>query len=292
MYYKMVVCLLLNSKNIHLEMTTTYSVQFVGYVIQDEFTEYHLKVSSSDNASWLVRRRYREFRELHDHLKLKYPDRIPSVPGKKLWGNQDPAFVRQRQDQLQVYMNGVLSLEPDCRTRVLQRFLEIKKPSGGTPVVEPQTSAPSTSRPPVAQPAPPQVVAAPVAQPNYKEEMNRIISELQSRVFDLSVTPVLLDTVEYNARKSRYDHLIATATVPPMSKKPSGPSTNSPYESVAWSVGCSIPENAKTALSGAIGKGPIATETQLVAFFTIKPPKAKNPVSPPPASSSSRPVAD
>jgi hypothetical protein len=64
-----------------------------------------MKVSSSDNASWLVRRRYKEFRELHDHLKLKYPERIPAIPGKKLWGNQDPDFVRQRQDQLQVYMN-------------------------------------------------------------------------------------------------------------------------------------------------------------------------------------------
>lgn len=86
-------------------MAPTYSVQFVGYVIQDEFTEYHMKVTSSDNTSWLVRRRYKEYRELHDHLKLKYPERMPSIPGKKLWGNQDPDFVRQRQDQLQVYMN-------------------------------------------------------------------------------------------------------------------------------------------------------------------------------------------
>jgi hypothetical protein len=278
-----------------LEMTT-YSVQFVGYVIQDEFTEYHLKVSSSDNASWLVRRRYREFRELHDHLKLKYPDRIPSVPGKKLWGNQDPTFVRQRQDQLQIYMNGVLSLEPDCRTRVLQRFLEIKRPSGGTPVVEPQTSGPSTSRPHVVVP---QVLAPQVAptapappQPNNKEEMNRIISELQSRVFDLSITPVLLDAGEYSARKSRYESLIAHATVTPSAKTAAGPSTGSPYESVAWSTGSSIPESAKSALSAAIGKGPIATENHLVAFFTIKPPKPKNPTTPPPASSSSRPVAD
>ena len=36
---------------------------------------------------------YREIRELHDHLKLKYPDRIPPIPPKRIFGNNDPAYI-------------------------------------------------------------------------------------------------------------------------------------------------------------------------------------------------------
>ena len=64
-------------------------------------------------------------RELHEHLKLKYPEKIPAFPGKRLFGNSDPAFIRQRQAGLQVYLNECLRIEPDCRTPVFARFLEI-----------------------------------------------------------------------------------------------------------------------------------------------------------------------
>lgn len=44
------------------------------------YTEYFIEVSNLANGDkWTVSRRYREIRELHDHLKLKYPDRIPKV---------------------------------------------------------------------------------------------------------------------------------------------------------------------------------------------------------------------
>ena len=248
-------------------MTSSYSVQFVGHVIQDEFTEYHMKVTSSDNTSWLVRRRYREFRELHDHLKLKYPDRIPSMPGKKLWGNQDPEFVRQRQDQLQYYMNQVLVLEPDCRTRVLQRFLEIKKLSGGgSPVIEnmssPQRSSSSVpTSVSLAKPAPSVVTS--------QAELQAIVSEFEGKIFDLSIQPTLLDAGEYEVRRKRYADLVASATVAAVPSVVTGPKPNaSVWERAAWDPARGDNIEAQEALSAIIGKAPIANEKDLVAFFT------------------------
>jgi hypothetical protein len=233
-------------------MTSSYSVQFVGHVIQDEFTEYHMKVTSSDNTSWLVRRRYREFRELHDHLKLKYPDRIPSMPGKKLWGNQDPGFV---------------VLEPDCRTRVLQRFLEIKKLSGGgSPVIEnmssPQRSSSSVpTSVSLAKPAP--SVAASQA------ELHAIVSEFEGNIFDLSIQPTLLDAGEYEVRRKRYADLVASATVAAVPSVVTGPKPNaSVWERAAWDPARGDNIEAQEALSAIIGKAPIANEKDLVAFFT------------------------
>jgi len=256
---------------------TTYSVQFVGHVIQDEFTEYHMKVTSSDNTSWLVRRRYREFRELHDHLKLKYPDRIPSMPGKKLWGNQDPEFVRQRQDQLQYYMNGVLSLEPDCRTRVLQRFLEIKKLSGGSPVIEhpsspprqpaPTTHVPSTSS--SSQLSPSQQAPPTQQKQTSAAELQAVVSELESKIFDLSISPTLLDAGEYEQRRNKYAGIVASTTVASVPTVPTGPGPDdSVWARAAWDTSRGKNKEASEALSAVIGKAPIATEKDLVAFFT------------------------
>ncbi len=175
-----------------------YTVQFVGHVIQEEFTEYHMKVvDTASGSSWLVRRRYREFRDLHDQLKLKYPSELPSIPGKKMWGNQDPEFVRQRQDQLQTYMLGVLHLEPDCRTRVLQKFLEIKKSA-------PETVSEVVSRTVSSQPSVSTATTPPLVRAQKQQELGQILSQLEKNIFDLSVAPTLLDPTEYAARKTKY----------------------------------------------------------------------------------------
>jgi hypothetical protein len=267
-------------------MSVTYSVQFVGYVIQDEFTEYHMKVTSSDNTSWLVRRRYREFRDLHDHLKLKYPERMPSVPGKKLWGNQDPDFVRQRQDQLQVYMNGVLAIEPDCRTRVLQRFLEIRRPSsGGSPLISSPSvvSAPVSAAPPVVstKQSPQVIPTVPVVNKQQQmEELNRAVQTFQKEAFDLSITPSLLDSGEYASRHQRYLEMVASAkaTVPEAAVAPRAVSGDlkSQFAVAAYE---GKPELGKAALESILGKAPIATESDLVAFFSMKAPAVPVPAS-------------
>ena len=257
-------------------MTTTYSVQFVGHVIQDEFTEYHMKVTSSDNTSWLVRRRYREFRERHDHLKLKYPDRIPSMPGKKLWGNQDPEFVRQRQDQLQMYMDGVLGLEPDCRTRVLQRFLEIKKLSGGSPVIEHSASPPRHPVPTTHIPSSSSSSSVPARDDKSKQqkissaaELQAVVTNLESKIFDLSVQPTLLDEGEYQVRRKKYEQIVSRATVASVPTCQAGPVANdSVWAKAAWDVARGQNREGSEALSAIIGSAPIATEKDLVAFFT------------------------
>lgn len=232
-------------------MSTTYSVQFVGHVIQDEFTEYHMKVvnQQDSSSSWLVRRRYREFRDLHDNLKMKYGDRVPPVPGKKMWGNQDPDFVRQRQDQLQVYMNKILAIEPDCRTRVLQQFLEIKRP--GTVATTPVPAASPTRRPGVS-PAIPQA------------ELGNILAELERTIFDLSSTPALIDQQEYETRRKKYDEILSSWTAERMTTEKKIDRTTSVWAKSAW--GESHVE-AKAAIDAALGKNPIGTESDLVAFF-------------------------
>jgi len=86
----------------------------------DQHTIYHIKVVSPDNGEWEVTKRYREFRELHDHLKMHVPEStLPPLPGKRLFlSSIDPNFVAKRQGDLQQYLDGLLALRqfpPDLR---------------------------------------------------------------------------------------------------------------------------------------------------------------------------------
>ena len=156
-----------------------FRVHFIAHLIQGEFTEYHIKVSSSRGESWLIRRRYREFRDLHDHLKLKYGENLPQIPGKRLWGNQDPSFVQERQEGLQRYLDGVLALEPDCSTKYLRRFLEIRD-----------------------QPRSPTAVAPATA--TTIDEKKNVFKTCQEALFDLSASPTLIDPAEAEQLRLRY----------------------------------------------------------------------------------------
>ena len=74
-------------------------------------TDYHLQVLDLDSKkTWALSRRYREFRELHEKLRMKFPDRIPTFLGKRLFGNQDPTLLKHRQNGLQQYLAAVLAL--------------------------------------------------------------------------------------------------------------------------------------------------------------------------------------
>ena len=173
---------------------STYRVQFVAHLIQADYTEYHIKVTSSNGESWLIRRRYSEFRDLHDHLRLKYGDQLPAMPGKRLWGNQDPAFVKERQDGLQRYMDGVFSLDSECRTKFFRRFLEIREAQG---------LLPASRAPPVSLPL------APTLSAGSAETKRRAVAACEERLFNLSTSVALIDAAEETQRKLKYAQLFA-----------------------------------------------------------------------------------
>ena len=184
-------------------MAISYRVQFIAHLIQPEYTEYHIKVTSSNNESWLIRRRYSEFRELHDHLKLKYPEILPSIPGKRLWGNQDPQFVRERQEGLQKYMDGVLAIEPECRTRFLRRFLEIRDPQA--------SPSRGPSLPTLSSPVPSSGGLSSTDKDKAAEK-RRIISEFEEKLFNLNAAVALVDPIEEEQRRKKYAEIISQMT--------------------------------------------------------------------------------
>ncbi|XP_058477293.1 sorting nexin-29 isoform X1 [Solea solea] len=70
---------------------------------------YQVYIRILDNE-WNVYRRYTEFRELHNHLRAKFPQVDAfNFPPKKAIGNKDAKFVEERRKQLQGYLRTVMN---------------------------------------------------------------------------------------------------------------------------------------------------------------------------------------
>ena len=99
---------------------------------------------------------------------------------------------------------------------------------------------------------------------------------MNREIFDLSVTPSLIDAGEYENRYQRYQRALAAAAPIAVTKTaprspPTGTDLASLFAQAAFIPGAKAPEVSRAALSSILGKGPIATENDLVAFFSLKP---------------------
>eukprot|EP00933_Yihiella_yeosuensis_P029173 TRINITY_DN22864_c0_g1_i1.p1 TRINITY_DN22864_c0_g1~~TRINITY_DN22864_c0_g1_i1.p1 ORF type:complete len:250 (-),score=51.51 TRINITY_DN22864_c0_g1_i1:200-949(-) len=148
-----------------------YSVKFVGHTQADGHTTYVIMVTNPEGVSWQVQKRYREIRELHDELRLRYGDSMPAIPGKRLWGNQDPAFVAARQVGLEQYLTSVLQqVEREVRSPALLQFLGRPEPG----------------------------------ERNQARQYQQILDSMQSKLLNLALPPAPLDETEMAQRLKKY----------------------------------------------------------------------------------------
>ncbi|XP_018793554.1 PREDICTED: nischarin [Bactrocera latifrons] len=78
-------------------------------------------------VEWLVERRYRDFAQLHDKLVDEIAISKKLLPPKKLVGNKNPAFLEQRREQLEKYVQELLVFFRIQLPRVLAEFLDFNK---------------------------------------------------------------------------------------------------------------------------------------------------------------------
>ncbi|KAB5541377.1 hypothetical protein DKX38_014351 [Salix brachista] len=76
----------------------------------NSFAVYSIAVTDSENRTWFVKRRYRNFERLHKHLK-EIPNYTLHLPPKRIFSSStEDAFVHQRCIQLDKYLQDLLSI--------------------------------------------------------------------------------------------------------------------------------------------------------------------------------------
>lgn len=75
-------------------------------------------------ASWAVARRYSEFHELHQRLRMSYPSvRLLEFPRRRVVMKLQKEFLQKRRQALEAYLQKLLLLPEVCRSRDLRAFL-------------------------------------------------------------------------------------------------------------------------------------------------------------------------
>ena len=86
-----------------------FQVSIESTLDYEDFILYVIRVSYKF-ASWTVRRRYKEFAELHASIAKLYsgPQYVFAFPGKKLLGNFRNKFIQKRQKKLEEYLRNAM----------------------------------------------------------------------------------------------------------------------------------------------------------------------------------------
>ncbi|XP_037085314.1 serine/threonine-protein kinase Sgk3-like [Pollicipes pollicipes] len=82
---------------------------------EGKYTMYKLVIRRG-SQSWFVHRRYSEFHRLNEQLKKQVQTFQSKLPGKRMFGNMNPEFVRGRQHGLDEFAKTLVA---DERTRSL-----------------------------------------------------------------------------------------------------------------------------------------------------------------------------
>ncbi|XP_050442567.1 nischarin [Adelges cooleyi] len=89
-------------------------------------TYYNIKVNVGEVA-WTVRKRYKEFADLHAKLVNDHTVTKDILPGKKIIGNKEPDFIERRRIGLEIYLQTILSFLQKSMPEELFDFLEFDK---------------------------------------------------------------------------------------------------------------------------------------------------------------------
>ncbi|XP_038706536.1 uncharacterized protein LOC120002048 isoform X2 [Tripterygium wilfordii] len=89
------------------------------------FAVYSIAVTGAENRTWFVKRRYRNFEQLHRHLK-GIPNYTLHLPPKRIFSSStEDAFVHQRCIQFDKYLQDLLSIANVAEQHEVWDFLSI-----------------------------------------------------------------------------------------------------------------------------------------------------------------------
>lgn len=102
------------------------TVRIIGSECVENYTVYIIEVTIGP-YTWTVKHRYSDFHDLHDKLVSTFKIDKSLLPPKKLFGNQSEAFIKKRQNDLEVYLQTILYYLAQKIPPVLAYFLDFHK---------------------------------------------------------------------------------------------------------------------------------------------------------------------
>mmetsp|Transcript_25374 Transcript_25374/g.29027 ORF Transcript_25374/g.29027 Transcript_25374/m.29027 type:complete len:115 (-) Transcript_25374:601-945(-) len=110
-------------------MNSQYIIRFIDHVIVDGHVEYVIEITDTETSeTWNIRERYRNVRDMHLKLcKEAIDSEVPEFPPKKVIGNKDELFLKQRQNEMEDYFSVLTSRKDLIQLDSFQHFVNSKR---------------------------------------------------------------------------------------------------------------------------------------------------------------------
>jgi hypothetical protein len=107
-----------------ITMATAADIQYYQRN-RDGIVEYYIKVVHN-GREWIIKRRYKEFAKLHDHLVKDGYIIDSKFPEKVMWKKNDKKILNKRLEELRVYFRELLTKYSVAESSLLKEFLEVE----------------------------------------------------------------------------------------------------------------------------------------------------------------------
>ncbi|KAH3743611.1 hypothetical protein Pelo_14994 [Pelomyxa schiedti] len=122
-----------NLNGLRTTFDTTHVVKIIDTVKVEDHIEYLVSLQVG-TPTWTIQRRYNDFYTLHSKLKkckdLENCMKRLHLPGKKIAGNNSPSVIKERKEQLEVYLRELLSDGTLLRLPEVRDFLQLAEHTG------------------------------------------------------------------------------------------------------------------------------------------------------------------
>ena len=180
---------------------------------------YELSIQFDDDISFTVQKRYSELKTMHDSLRRETnSNSFPKFPPKKFFGVQNEDFINKRQQELNLFFEGICSSKEFMELPTFKKFIESfaknikdkkmnaeKKEKKNTNILKKKMSDKTKLNPIVEK-------LKPEKQENKRltqDEIKKMESEFDSIINDLNKKYIPIDfQVELNPKQKNEDEYI------------------------------------------------------------------------------------
>ncbi|OII76943.1 hypothetical protein cand_022860 [Cryptosporidium andersoni] len=102
-----------------------YDVNVFDYYKCGHSVVFKIKITDINRKeSWYISKSYKEFVQVDDFFRLRYPS-IPELPYEGWWWQHNDQFYKYQLEELQAYMDSILKSDPGIENMVLKYFLDL-----------------------------------------------------------------------------------------------------------------------------------------------------------------------
>lgn len=176
-----------------------YSIRVMSYETYKGFVEFNVRVKAGEEGMWHFRRRFSVLREWNEALRSRYGEILPIFPAKTWCRSFNPVFLRERMQNLEIYLQQIAEIREIANNQLFQGFIQ---PKDSVYLVNPKYKFSRTSE---------------ILEKAFKSteaECKRVMQMTIRQFMGIDELPTPIDESELTRRHTDMEHLLEHISPP------------------------------------------------------------------------------